>query len=202
MKIGLTGGIATGKNFVATLFADKGCYTLDADEVSRIVMRSDGAAYPHIVESFGESILATDGEIDRASLRKVVSSDIDKLHHLESIVHPAVAKYSDKFYRSIKGRDDKAIFVHHAPMLLEAGGASFYDVIVLIYCPKEVQLERLQKRGYPPYEDAIRLMNRQWSYEEKLKYAHHIIDNSGLMEETKAEVERVYNIIKLMRRAK
>jgi dephospho-CoA kinase len=200
MKIGLTGGIASGKNFVASLFEKLGCYTLDADEASRAVMRPDGAAYPQVVAAFGESILSNSGEIDRSALRELVVADNAALKALEKIVHPAVAAYSDKFYRSIKGKDDKAIFIHHAPLLIEAGGIERYDAIILIYCPEETQLERLKARGYPPYSDGVKLMHAQMSYEDKLKHAHHVIDNSGTMEQTKAEVERVHALLQMLKK--
>jgi dephospho-CoA kinase len=201
MKIGLTGGIASGKNFVAGLFAERGCYTIDADEVARIVMRPGEIAYLQIVEKFGQPILLPDGDIDRTALRSMIIADKSKKLLLESIVHPAVIQYIDKWYKTIKGTDDKAIAIHHAPLLLEAGGAKNHDVIVLVWCSEDTQKKRLAERGHPPYEDAIALMKSQMPAEEKLKYAHHVINNDGTPVDTAAEVDRVLNLIKMIRKA-
>lgn len=197
MKVGLTGGIASGKNFIAGLFAEKGCYSLDADDVSRTVTAKGGLAYEAVIDAFGKGVLTPDGDIDRKKLREIVVEDKEKLKLLESIVHPAIAKYADKWSGEIKGRDDKAIIIYHAPLLLEAGGADKHDAIVVIWCSEKTQLARLKARGYPPYEDAVKLMKSQMPYEEKLKYADFVIDNNGSEEDARGEVDRVYNLLKI-----
>ncbi|MDR0453268.1 MAG: dephospho-CoA kinase, partial [Deferribacteraceae bacterium] len=98
----------------------------------------------------------------------------------------------------IAAKDNGAVIINHAPLLLESPFAvDKNNVIIVIWCSPETQKERLLKRGYPQYEEGLKLMEAQMPYEEKVKYAHHVINNNGAREETQAEVERVYNLLKV-----
>jgi dephospho-CoA kinase len=199
MKIGLTGGIASGKNYVAKLFEEKGCHTLDADQVARLVIEPNGLAYDAVVQAFGEYILDSDGIISRKALREAVVDNPERLKQLEQLVHPAVSEYSRRWSGEILGRDSKAILIYHAPLLIEASQQWQYDSLILIYCSESTQLARLRQRGYPPYEDAIKLMQNQMPYAEKLQYANFVLDNDSSEENARAEVARVYELLELMR---
>ncbi len=197
INVGLTGGMASGKNFIAGLFEKKGCYTVDADEISREVMCPDGAAFAAIVKAFGREILTDAGEINRASLRGIVTQFSEKRRLLESIVHPAVIERSKTRIKEIAAKDNNAIIINHAPLLLESPFVkNKNNIIVLVWCSPETQKARLLKRGYPPYEEGLKLMEAQMPYKEKLEYAHHVINNDGTPEEAQIEVERVYNLLK------
>lgn len=201
LKIGLTGGIASGKNFIASLFEKKGWHIIDSDAVSRIVMSPGGLAYKEIVHSFGAEIVLPDGTLDRVGLRAIVSCDPLRRKDLEQIVHPAIAAYSAEIVKEISRKRSDSVVLQHAPLIVETGGHEKLDILILIWCSPEVQKARLKARGYPPYEEALRLAASQLPYEEKLKYAHHVINNNGTEEEAEVEVERVYRLIGSMLQA-
>ena len=197
MRIGLTGGIASGKNYIASLFEQKGCHILDADEVSRLVIEPGGLAYDKVIAAFGSDITGPDGQIDRKALRTLVVNNPDRLRQLESIIHPAVSEYFRKWSGEILGKDSKAIVIYHAPLLIEAEAYKQFDAVILIYASEKTQFKRLKERGYPPYEDALKLMQSQMPYAEKLKYASYVIDNDSSQENACKEVDRIYNLLQI-----
>jgi dephospho-CoA kinase len=153
-------------------------------------------AFAEIAERFPAVIV--NGEIDRGLLRSIVSADAEKRLLLESIVHPAVSIAIDEKIKTIARKDSGAVILRHAPLLIESGVYKKMDFNILIWCEPEIQLERLKKRGYPPYEDALKLMQSQMPYEEKLKYARHVINNNGTEEEAALEVDRVFELVKMV----
>lgn len=197
MFIGLTGGIASGKNFIASLFKEKGFYVLDADEVTRLLMSKGRAAYNEIINSFGAEILSENNEIDRGRLREKIVNDTNMRRLLENIIHPKVDEYSKKWYGAVRGKDDKAVCIYHAPLIIEGGYAGKFDAVILIYAGRDTQIDRLKKRGFPPLEDGIKFIDAQMSYEDKLAYADYVIDNDSDADNAKKEVERVFNLIKI-----
>lgn len=199
--IGLTGGIASGKNYIAELFEKKGCYVLDADKIAHDVMMPDGEAYHDLLRAFGGEILNENLFVDRAVLRRIVTDDPSKLTLLETIIHPVIEKKSRELIKNIARKDSSAIVIYHAPLLLEQGRTKAYDAIIVIWCSRKTQLERLKARGYPPYTEALKLMNYQMPFEEKQKYADYIIDNDSTCENAQAEVNRVFDLINLVNKA-
>jgi len=198
INVGLTGGIASGKNFIAGLFKKKGCYVLDADDVSREVMKPYGEAYQNVIDAFGQAILTGDGLINRGALREIITKSDEKRILLESIVHPSITTRSKRYIKEIAAKDNNAIVVNHAPLLLESHFAEKKNsIIIVIWCTPETQKKRLLKRGHPPYEEGVKFLGVQMPFEEKIKYAHHIINNNGTPEEAQAEVDRVYNLLRV-----
>lgn len=197
MYIGLTGNIASGKSTVAKMFEELGCYTIDADEISKKVMKKGGSAYDGVVRYFGKAILNSDFEIDRGRLKKIVFDDPKKREMLEQIVHPAILDYERKLVSSIKGRDDKAIILTQAALIIEKGTYSRFDAIIVVYIDETTQLKRLLQRDGIDKDLALKIIKSQMSQEEKLKYADFIIDNSRDLEFTKLEVKRVFEAIKI-----
>ena len=194
-NIGLTGGIACGKNKVADIFHELGFYTIDSDVISRKVMEKGEIAYLKIVDYFGSDILDSNGEIIRKKLSSIVFSDKDKLKVLEEIVHPAIFDYEKKLRSQIYGKDDKAVIITHAAKMIESGSFSNYDALIVVTAEKNIQLERLIKRDNITYEQAQNILNNQLSNEERLKFADFIIDNSSNLDNLYIEVKRVYNLI-------
>lgn len=196
MYLGLTGGIASGKNSVAEIFAELGAYTIDADEISRKVMRPGHATYDEVVAKFGSKILKENGEIDRQLLKKIVFDEPEKRKLLESIVHPAILKEEKRLVGEIKGVDDKAIIITHAALIIEKGTFGRFDGVIVVYATKEQQIKRLMERDSISREYAEKIISSQMPLDEKVKYADFIIDNTGTMEDTKKDVQRVFNAIK------
>jgi len=195
--LGLTGNIASGKSTAAKYFEQLGCYVLDADSISRIVMQPGENAYNGIVELFGDGVLADDKTLDRKAIRNIVFENPDMRKKLEQIVQPAILEYERKEIGRIKGKDDKAIIITQAAVTIESGTHGRFDKIIVVYADPETQLKRVMERDNISEADAKKIISAQMPLDEKLKYAHYVIDNSGTLESLKADVERVYELIKL-----
>ena len=200
--LGLTGNIACGKSSVAALFEKLGCYSIDADELSRKVMSKGEKAYEQIVEAFGESVLKENGELDRPLIKRIVFNDETERKTLESIVHPAILEAEQKLAGEIKGKDNKAIIITQAALSVEAGTYKRFDTLIVVYADEKCQLERLLKRDGINRDIAEKMIASQMHYEEKVKFADFIIDNSGSLESLENEVNRVYSDIKQLIHAK
>ncbi|GAB7140141.1 dephospho-CoA kinase [Deferribacterales bacterium RsTz2092] len=194
MLIGLTGGMASGKNYIASLFEKRGCYIIDADNVARVIIAPDGSAYDAVIALFSSDILAED-IIDRKKLREITANDPANLKKLNEIMHPAIKKYVKDEIARTYAKDSKAVIIYNAPLLIEATDLSLYDKIIVVYCDEETQLERLKSRGYPPYEEALKLLAQQMPFSDKRKYADYIINNSGSQEQAEKEVAQVWGAL-------
>ncbi len=194
-NIGMTGGIGSGKNQVADIFNQLGFYTIDSDISSRKVMEKGEAAYEKIVSFFGSDILDENDNILRKKLGDIVFSDKAKLKTLENIVHPAIYEYERKERSKIYGRDDKAVVITHAALIIESGSIDKYDALIVISCPDELQVERVMQRDNFSEEKARNIVAHQMPNEERLKYADFIIDNSSTLDDLYNEVKRVHNLI-------
>ena len=194
-NIGMTGGIGSGKNQVADIFNQLGFYTIDSDISSRKVMEKGEAAYEKIVSFFGKDILDKNGSILRKKLGDIVFNDKAKLKTLENIVHPAIYEYERKERSKIYGRDDKAVVITHAALIIESGSIDKYDALIVISCPDELQVERVMQRDNFSEEKARNIVAHQMPNEERLKYADFIIDNSSTLDDLYNEVKRVHNLI-------
>ncbi len=187
-KMGLTGGIASGKSTVAAMLREMVFLVLEADVVAHRLMEPGEAAHDEILREFGADLAGVGGRIDRAKLAGVVFGDAVKLAKLNGIIHPLVEAITfQQFAEWEKDGVRDAAFVE-AALLVEAGIAAKLDGVVVAYCRPEQQLERLRARGMSEVE-ARRRMAAQMPVEEKLKYATERIDCSGTMEETRAQVE-------------
>lgn len=194
-NIGMTGGIGSGKNQVADIFNQLGFYTIDSDISSRKVMEKGEAAYEKIVSFFGSDILDENYNILRKKLGDIVFNDKAKLKTLENIVHPAIYEYERKERSKIYGKDDKAVVITHAALIIESGSIDKYDALIVISCPDELQVQRVMQRDNFSEEKARNIVAHQMPNEERLKYADFIIDNSSTLDDLYNEVQRVHNLI-------
>ncbi|MGE4496568.1 MAG: dephospho-CoA kinase [Deferribacterales bacterium] len=201
MYLGLTGNIAGGKTTVAKMFERLGCYTIDTDMLSRRVMAPGGLAYPMVVDTFGVDVVDSEGNIDRAALRKIVFNDDAARKRLEEIVHPAILKTESRLVGEIKGKDDRAIILTQAALCVETGAYTRFDGLIVVYCEPEEQLRRLMSRDNISREEAEKIIRTQMPIDEKLKYADFVVNNSGTSEETEKDVKRVFDLIILMKQA-
>lgn len=188
LKLGLTGGIASGKSAVAAILRELGFPVLDADSISHKLMEPGQAAHDEILQAFGADLADASGRIDRHKLAAIVFADPSKLAKLNSILHPRVDQIIfDQFETWQKSGVHSAGFVE-AALLIEAGMAPRLDGLVVAWCTPEQQLERLRERGMSETE-ARRRMAAQLSIDEKLKHATYAINCSGTLEETRAQVQ-------------
>ena len=188
LRLGLTGGIASGKSAVAAMLREKGFSVLDADSLAHKLIEPGQPAYKEVLQEFGQEVLASGGRVDRAKLSSIVFNDRARLDRLNAIVHPRVAEFVfrqfDEWQRA--GTRDAA-FVE-AALLIESGIHKKLDGLVVAWCEPEQQLQRLLDRGLSESE-ARRRIAAQLPVEEKLLLATDRIDCSGSLDETRRQVE-------------
>jgi dephospho-CoA kinase len=187
LRLGLTGGIASGKSAVAAMLREMGFAVIDADSLAHSLIEPEQPAYQEIVSTFGSSILDLQGRVDRTKLGAVVFADRAKLDTLNAIVHPRVrAAIAAQFAEWARAGARTAAFVE-AALLVEAGYLEDLDGLVVTWSRPEQQIERLQARGMSE-EEARQRSAAQMPVQEKLKFATERIDCSGSMEETRRQV--------------
>jgi len=193
LRVGLTGGLACGKSFVARLLGEHGCHVIRADEVGHEVLQPGGEAYGPVLAEFGDGILAADGRtIDRRKLGDQVFGNPERLAVLNGLVHPAVFKIQDEFAQAAAARDPSAIVVVEAAILIETGSYLRYDKLIMVICSPEQQVERAMHREGARREEVASRIQRQMPMEEKRKYADFVIDTSGTKEHTMVQTRMVY----------
>ena len=192
LKVGLTGGLAGGKTFVAGVFERLGCVVVSADRLGHEVLRRDAEAFDDVIAEFGESILGEDGEIDRKALGGIVFADAAKLKKLNSLVHPHVFQKQAELFAEIERRDPKAVVVSEAAIMIESGSYTRYDRIVLTVCTPELQIQRYCERQGASEDDARTRLARQMPLDQKRKYADYVIDTSGTKQETESQVREIH----------
>jgi dephospho-CoA kinase len=189
--IGLTGGIASGKSFVAEVLEKLGAIVIDADLLAREVVMPGTSAYQEIVAAFGESILNPDRTINRAALGRIVFSDPAARRRLEGITHPAIVKLAEERITALARKGHQEVF-YMAPILLETGGASRVDEIWVVYADAATQLQRLMARDRSSRKEALSRIGAQMPMDEKVKFGNLVIDNSGTPEETERQVRQIW----------
>lgn len=189
LRVGLTGGIGSGKSEVARRLADRGAVIVDADVVAREVVAPGTPGLAGIVREFGAGILAADGSLDRPRLGKVVFGDADARRRLEAIVHPLVRARRAEIVATAP-RD--AVVVEDVPLLVETGLAGEYDLVVVVDAPDDVRLERLEARG-TPRDDAERRIAAQATRAERLAAADVVIDNAGPLDRLDRQVAGLWD---------
>lgn len=187
--IGLTGGIASGKSTVAGMLEEKGAYLIDADRLAKEAVEPEQPAWQEIVNWLGEDILLPDKNLNREKLANLVFNDKRMLEKLNKIVHPWVGSRFIEKAEEIKEADPGGVIIYDIPLLIEAGLQKTVDLVLLVYVPREVQVERLIRRDGLSAADAARRLRAQMPLEEKKKYAHTVIDNSGSLAETARQVD-------------
>lgn len=190
--IGLTGNIGTGKSTVMSMLAALGATVIDADRVAHEVIAPGTPGWSQVVAAFGRGVVAADGTIDRARLGAIVFSDPAALTRLEAITHPAVAVAIDQRLRAI----ERGAVILEAIKLIESGLYRDCDALWVVTCRPEQQLERLMRDRRMSEAEARRRIAAQPPQSEKIALADVVIDNSGSVEETRAQVEAAWQAIR------
>lgn len=196
LRVGLTGGLASGKSFVGRALADLGCRVIQADELGHEVLLPTGEAYSPALKEFGDAILNSEGEIDRRKLAAIVFNDPVALAKLSAIVHPAVARREAHILAGIAQTEPEAIAVVEAAILVETGSYKNFDRLIVVICKPEQQLERAMHRDSYSQEEALARLRRQLPLEEKKRVAHYVIDTSGEKEDTLQQTREVYRSLR------
>lgn len=192
LKVGLTGGMACGKSFVASTLRVLGCHIVEADEVGRAAIEPGGDAYEAVVTAFGKEILDERGLIDRPRLAGLVFGAPERLKELSAIVHPAVRSRALREFEDISARDPHAIVVYVAAILIESGAWREMDKMIVVSCDRARQIERAMQRPGAAEADVLARIQSQMPLEEKRNYADYLIDTGGTKEETVRQTKVVY----------
>jgi dephospho-CoA kinase len=188
-RVGLTGGIATGKSMVSGVLRDLGAVVIDADQLAREVVAEGTPGLDAVVAEFGPEVLGADGELDRPAVARLVFSDEDARRRLEGIVHPLVFERIVEL-EAAAPRD--TVVVHDIPLLAESGRAGTFDAVIVVDAPSEVQVERMVRdRGWSEAEARARIA-AQASRQDRLAIATHVIDNTGTLEDLRDRVAEVF----------
>jgi dephospho-CoA kinase len=187
LRIGLTGGIASGKSTVADLFAGKGVPVIDLDVISRAVVTPGSPGLAAVVEAFGDGVLDAHGTLDRASLRRLVFADPASRRRLESILHPRILAETLRECEAAGGPYQIVV----VPLLVESGLAGWVDRVLVVDCPMEVQVTRLKARDGATDEQARAILAAQATREARLAVADDVIENAGSPEALVEAVERL-----------
>ena len=203
LKIGLTGGIASGKSTVGEMFVALGARLTQADEIAHQLMQPGQEVYAEVVRHFGAQILDPDGRVNRARLAEAAfgssagegDQGLSRVQELNHIVQPEVIRRQKRWMEEAGQRDPHAIAIVEAALLLEAGAEKSFDRLVVVTCRPEQRIERWAQRLQVDQETARREVTRrmaaQFSDEEKIKSADYVIDNSGSLEQTSQRVQEI-----------
>ncbi|MCC6588809.1 MAG: dephospho-CoA kinase [Bryobacterales bacterium] len=192
LRVGLTGGLASGKSFIAHVLEDAGCHVIRADELGHEVLQPGAEAYAAAVAEFGQGILNEDGSIDRRRLAALVFDHPDRLAVLNNIVHPAVFRRQDELIRAAEEQDPSGIVIVEAAIMYETGSHTRYQKMIVAVCSEEQQIQRAMKRDDADRESVMARLRRQLPLAEKASRADFVIDTSGTKEETTRQTLEVY----------
>jgi len=196
LLLGVTGGIATGKSTVSRMLEELGAPLIDFDALARKVVEPGKPAWKDIVEYFGRQILQEDESIDRKKLSGVVFRDMEKRKKLESFTHPRIFEEFHREVTEIAARIPEPIIQVSIPLLIELNLQYRFDKVLVVYIPRERQIERLMRRDGIGREAAESILKAQVSIEEKVGFADFVIHNEGTLEETRKQVEDVWGKLK------
>lgn len=218
LKVGLTGGIASGKSVVGEMFVALGAHLVQADRIAHQLMLPGEAVYNEVVRHFGGAILNRDGTVSRAKLAEAAFASVNsadtaagpsaasspppsRVGELNRIVHPAVIRSQEEWMEEVGRHDPHAIAIVEAALILEAGAAKRFNSLIVVTCSDEQRIARFAARQHLDLDAArkevVRRMAAQWPEAEKVKAADHVIDNSNSLDATQQQVQRVWNEIKL-----
>jgi dephospho-CoA kinase len=198
LRLGLTGGIASGKSTVGSMLRKLGLTVLDADSIAHELIETGEPAYEEVVRELGPDILNADKRISRAALAKIVFADPAKLQRLNAIVHPRVEERLLVEFEKLQRHAASTVAFVEAALIIEAGLDKKLDGVVVVWCKPEQQLERLIARGLTE-EEALRRINSQLPMEEKLRHATDKIDCSGTLARTRKQVAELATKLRAVR---
>lgn len=191
LKVGLTGGMGSGKSTVARRFAELGAVIIDADQIARDVVEPGEPALAELAEAFGEGILLDDGSLNRGELAKRAFVSAEKTELLNSITHPRIEQRTEEQFNAA----GDAIIVFDSPLLIEMGQSEAQDLVVVVHTPVEVRLDRLVESRGVDREDAKQSIAKQISDDKRLQFADVVLENSGTEEDLVRQVDRIWERI-------
>ncbi len=196
LLVAVNGGIASGKSVVSKMLEKLGAPIIDYDVIAREIVGPGKPAWKDIVAYFGEQVLKEDRQIDRKKLSDIVFRDTEKRKKLEGFTHPRIIEEAARQADEIAGKNPNAIIQVAVPLLIEINIQDKFHKVLVVYVPRETQIERLMKRDGIEREAAETILKAQLPIDEKLRYADFVIHNEGTLEDTRRQVERVWEELK------
>lgn len=193
---GLTGGVASGKSTVARMFEELGAKIIDADRIGHELLRAPHPAYQEVVRCFGKEILDSSGEVDRRRLGAAVFGEDAELRKLNAILHPRIIERVEEQAQQYHAEDPHAVILVDAALIYEAGIGGRFSRMIVAWCRPEQQIERLIQKAALKREEAERRINAQIPAEEKRRRGDYVIDSSGDLQSTRAQVIALYPELK------
>jgi len=191
LVVGLTGGMCCGKSTVSSMFEELDCYIIDADQISRKLVEPDAPAYKRIVKYFGTEILNKDRTLDRKKLGAIIFADPVKRKMLNSFLHPLIIREEERMVKEA-AKGPYQITIVSAALMIEAKTYKRFETLVVVYCNRETQIDRIMKREHVTRKEALQRIGAQLSNQEKKKYADYVINTSGPFTQTRKQVVQVY----------
>ena len=192
LKVGLTGGIGTGKSTASTAFKDLGAFIFDADKEAKRLLDTSESIQNELIKEFGTNILNGKNEIDRAKLARVSFQDEDHQFILNSIIHPHIFQIIDKSFDRVSSQKKHPIFIVDGALIFESGLNNHLDYTIVITAIMKHRMERVLENSNFSREDVLRRIELQWSDEEKINLADFTLRNKGTEKELKAQIQEVY----------
>ena len=191
LVVGLTGGMCCGKSTVSSMFEELDCYIIDADQISRKLVEPDAPAYKRIVKYFGTEILNKDRTLDRKKLGAIIFADPVKRKMLNSFLHPLIIREEERMVKEA-AKGPYQITIVSAALMIEAKTYKRFETLIVVYCNRETQIDRIMKREHVTRKEALQRIGAQLSNQEKKKYADYVINTSGPFTQTRKQVVQVY----------
>jgi dephospho-CoA kinase len=196
-KIGLSGGICTGKTFILNILKELECYTIRADDIAKnIIFSSNSKIFKEIQKVFGKDIYDKKTGLKKDEFTQILFEDAEKRNFINNMVHPLVKAERDNIIEGLEKTNAYDFFVYESALLVESGTYKDFDKIIIVYTTPEEQVRRLMKRDGISLEDAEARIKAQFPLSEKLKVAHYTIDTTGTFENAKAKALESFHLMK------
>ena len=195
LKIGLTGGIGSGKSSVSKLFQEWGTYVFDADSVAKEVLEKNQTAQNEIISEFGTDILNKKNKIEKAKLARIAFQDENSQLRLNTIIHPYIFSEIDKEFDKVLQDGNYELFCVDAALIYESGADTHMDYVIVVISNLKLRIERVMKRGGLTREELLKRIELQWTDDEKVSMADFVIHNNGSEKDLCQECKEVYEKI-------
>jgi len=195
LKVGLTGGIGSGKSAVSSLFQEWGAFVFDADAVAKDILNNDATAQGEIIAEFGTDILNKDGKIEKEKLSRIAFQDEDHQLRLNTTIHPYVFRKIDSSFDKTSEKNEHKIFCVDAALIYESGADAHMDYVIVVTSHLRLRTERVMERGGLTREEFLRRLELQWSDEDKTHMADYVIHNNGTREDLMDESKKVFDLL-------
>ena len=195
LKIGLTGGIGSGKSAVSSLFEEWGAFIFDADAVAKDILNNDPTAQSEIIAEFGTDVLNKDGKIEKNKLSRIAFQDENHQLRLNTTIHPYVFRKIDSSFDKILQKGKHDMFCVDAALIYESGADAHMDYVIVVTSHLRLRTERVMERGGLTREEFLRRLELQWPDEDKTHMADYVIHNNGTREDLMNESKKVFDLL-------